>query len=349
MNTQVPTTRRYYIDWLRVVAILMIFLFHSGRFFDLEDWHIKNAHTYVGVEVWSSFLASWGMPFVFLISGASMFYALGKRRPGEFVKDRSLRLLVPLLVGIFTHDALQVYLERISHGQFQGSFWAFLPHYFDGLYGFGGNFAWSGMHLWYLEMLFVFSMLCLPLLWWLRRGSGATLLCRISTWLARPGAIYLLALPLLPILILLDPTSVFGWRAWGGWSPTAHLLFFLYGFVLVADEAVSERVQQVRWISLAAGLILFFVLFVLIANTSMFDFETSRDPLFFGLFGLHAWCWILALWGFGRKYLSFGTPALWYANEAVLPFYIMHQTVLLGIGYFVVQTAIPDRAQVGCH
>ena len=73
---------------------------------------------------------------------------------GKFVKDKVLRLLVPLLVGDFTHASLQVYLERFTHGQFSGSYFQFLPHYFKGFYEGGnpasGNFALTGMHLWYL-------------------------------------------------------------------------------------------------------------------------------------------------------------------------------------------------------
>jgi len=121
---------------------------------------------------------------------------LGSRGAGKFLKDRTARLLVPLVVGIFTHAALQVYLERITHGEFRGSFIKFLPHYFDGLYAFGGNFAWMGLHLWYLGVLFVFSLICLPLLFWLKRGSGVRLLHRLGGFLARTGVIYFLALPI---------------------------------------------------------------------------------------------------------------------------------------------------------
>jgi glucan biosynthesis protein C len=72
------------------------------------------------------------------------------------------------------------------------------------------------------------------------------------------------------------------------------------------------------------------------------SFGTPRFSLLVGLRGLGSWCCILAILGFGRKHLDFSTPFVKYANEAVLPFYILHQTVLLGVGYFVVQWAIPD-------
>jgi peptidoglycan/LPS O-acetylase OafA/YrhL len=342
MATPGMRSRSYFIDWLRVVAILAIFLFHSVRFFTFEDWHVSNAQRYLAAEVLMRFLASWGMPLIFVISGASTFYALERRGPGRFLRDRVLRLLVPLVIGVFTYSAWQVYLERITRGQFQGSFWAFLPHYFDGLYGFGGNFAWMGLHLWYLEMLFVFSLLCLPLLWWLERGTGARLMIRACRFLAKPGTVCLLAPPAMFAATAFDPATSIGTRAWGGWNLPAHLLFFLSGFVLVANEDLQQRIQRMRWLSLAAGALLVGILAALMLARGDPPYGTGAFILIGALLGVNAWCWILAIWGFAREHLSAGMPALGYANEGVLPFYILHQPVLLSIGYFVVPWSIPD-------
>jgi glucan biosynthesis protein C len=347
MTSQATPTRRYAIDWIRVLAILTVFLFHSTRFFDSADWHVKNATAYLGADVWIMFLAHWMMPLIFVISGLSTFYALGGRGAGKFVKDRALRLLVPLVAGIFTHVALQVYLERVTHGQFRGSFFAFLPHYFDGMYGFGGNFAWMGLHLWYLEMLFLFSLVCLPLLVWLKRGSGARALHGLGEFLARPGAIYLLALPIMLALATPDPEAPWAARLWGGWSLVTCLMFFLYGFVLAAHEGVGQAIQRRRWISLAAGVVLFGSLAVLVLNGGAPEYGQPRYTLGFAMFGLSAWCWILAILGFGLKHLTANTPFLGYANQAVLPFYVLHQTVLLSVGYFVVRMPLPDPLKLG--
>ncbi len=347
MSTHKTSTRRYDIDWLRVLAVLTVFIFHSTRFFDTYGWHVKNPNTYPGVDAWTTFLALWMMPLIFAISGASTFFALGSRGAGKFLKERAARLLVPLAVGAFTHVALQVYLERLTHGEFRGSFFAFVPHYFDGLYALGGNFAWMGLHLWYLEILFVFSLICLPLLLWLRRGSGARLLHRLGEFVTLPGAIYLLALPIVLLLIGLDPETPLGARPWGGWSLLPHLFFFLYGFLIISHRGLQERIRRQRWISLVAGLLLFVTFIVLKTFGGDPAFGTPRYDLLFSVFGLSAWCWIIAMWGFGRQHLNFSTPSLSYANQAVLPFYVMHQTVLLVVGYFVVGWAIPDLLKLG--
>jgi glucan biosynthesis protein C len=315
--------RRYDIDWLRVLAILSIFVYHSTRFFNNEDWHVKNPFTYHLVDVWNAFASDWLMPLIFVISGASLFYAAAKGGVGSFIKDKVLRLLVPLVVGVFTHCALQVYLERITHHQFDGSFFQFLPHYFEGIYGFGGNFAITGMHLWYLLVLFVFSLVCLPLLLLLRSRLGSQALGKLTDLLAIPGVVYLLV-GVIVYLNHLDPNTLLGFDKFS-FNLAVYLAFLLFGYMIMASEKLQQSIQRLRWISLLGTVII----------TVMLVLGDNHDDLM-------AWFFSLTVFGFGMKHLNFSKPFLKYANEAVLPFYILHQTVLLCVGYFVVQWAIPD-------
>jgi len=316
--------RRYDIDWLRVLAILAVFVFHSTRFFDLGDWHVKNPATYSAVQVWIEFASSWLMPFVFVISGASLFYAVGKSGAGQFIKDKVLRLLVPLVVGVFTHVALQVYLDRITHLQFSGSFFDFLPHYFEGIYGFGGNFAFHGMHLWYLLVLFVFSIVLLPLFLLLKSKMGSRVLAKLMDLVALPGLVYVLALIILLSWKLIDHNSLLGFDKFD-WNLGVYMSFFLFGFAIMASERLQQSIQRLRWISLLGAI----TMTVILIRGELHD-------------DLIAWFSILTFLGFGMKHLNVNTPFLKYANEAVLPFYILHQTVLLCVGYFVVRWAILD-------
>ena len=343
MNTpKLNSQRRYDLDWLRVSAIAAVFVFHSGRFFDTNGWHVKNPATYFGMQVWTTFLANWLMPLIFVISGASLYYALGSRGARKFFEDKVKRLFVPLVVGIFTHVILGVYLERITNHQFTGSLFEFIPHYFQGWYGFGGNFAWMGLHLWYLLVLFVYSLLFYPLFSWLRAGLGKRPLEVFSGFLALPGAMYLLGLPVAILLVVLNPREFTGMRDFGGWPLIVYVLFFLYGFIIVSHDGLQMRIQQFRWVSLAAGILCISSLLVLWASQGDPAFGSSRYLQVFGIYGLSSWCWILAFFGFGFRHFTQNKPILAYASEAVLPFYILHQTILLSVGYYVTRWAIPD-------
>ncbi len=338
--------RRFELDWLRVLAVLLVFVAHCARFFDTAGWHVKNSTTYPALETGAGLVVTWLMPLLFLVSGASTFFAL-RKGPARFVKDRTLRLLVPLVVGIFSHIILCVYLERRTQYAFRGSFFDFLPHYFDGLYLFGGNFAWMGLHLWYLEVLFVYSIVCLPLFHWLLAGSGRRLMARLGDFLALPGAVYLLAVPGTLLMPFLDPANVFLSRDWGGWSLPAYLFFFAGGLVIYSHQGVQDRIRRQRWLSLAAGLLLLVVVAVLTGGSGEERFGTQEYALTTMIHSLSSWCLVLGILGLGMQRLTVYRPFLGYAGEAVLPFYILHQSVILGVGYFVVQWDIPDLAKFG--
>jgi glucans biosynthesis protein C len=330
--------RLYYLDWLRVLGILAVFVYHSTRFFNMEDWLVKNPTWYPWVEVWNRFATAWLMPLMFVVSGASLFYAVGKgeggiKGAGTFVKDKVLRLLVPWLAFILTHQALQIYLQRSSHGQLSGSFFQYLPQYYT------SNFDLYGEHLWYLWVLFLFSILLYPLMRWLT-GRGRAVLSKLGNWLALPGAVYALALPAILLAVLIDYQSMDLKNA--GWIFIVYLWLTLAGFLVVSHDRLQASIQRLRWLSLPIGLILVGCSIFLLTLEAGPAFGTWGYALGWGVRALGSWCCVLAAMGFGMKYLNFSTPVLSYANEAVLPFYILHQTVLLSVGYFVVQWPIPD-------
>jgi peptidoglycan/LPS O-acetylase OafA/YrhL len=343
MTTNTTLQRRYDLDWLRVILIGFVFIFHSGRFFDTGGWHVKNAETFFSVQVWTTFLANWMMPAIFVVSGASLFFAM-KGSNGKFIKDKVLRLLVPLVVGAFTHVAVQVYLERVTHHQFVGTFFEFLPQYFNGPYGFGGNFAWMGLHLWYLLVLFVFSIVLLPLFRWLK-GRGANALNKFGNVLALPLVIYTLAIPIAFLMVNLDPRTTLGMREMGGWPLPIYMLFFIYGFVVISHAGLQERIKQQRWLSLGLGVAGIAALFALWGAQGDPYFGSTRYAQVFTIFGISSWCWVLAIFGFGMKHLTRNSKYLAPLNEAVLPFYVLHQSILIVVGYVVVQWDIPALAK----
>ena len=188
--------RLFYLDWLRVIAMGCIFLYHNQRVYDFGDWHIKNAVLSHPSTAYVEFFNVWMMPLFFVLASAAIYHSLRARTPGQFVKERFLRLAVPWLgLGMFVFGPVQVYVERLSHGDFSGTFVQFIPHYFDGFYGVNGNFAWMGLHLWFLMMLFLFIIITLPFL--LPHGSeGRSLLSRLSPLFLRTPVLLLMFIPL---------------------------------------------------------------------------------------------------------------------------------------------------------
>jgi glucan biosynthesis protein C len=333
--------RRYDLDWLRVLAILAVFFYHCSRFFDGGWWHVKNSTTSALVDTLKAIFDLWGMPLLFLISGASIYFAL---RPGgavRFLRDRVWRLLVPLAFGILVLAPPQVYLTRLTHGEFQGSFLEFLPLYFQDWRIWDGNFAWSGVHLWYLEDLFLFTLVLLPLFAALKSQSGRQLTQSLGRVSVRPGAIFLWVLPLALLLILVDP---FGILRPGFSEDITRLLvfppFLVYGFLVFSNGCIQQVIIGQRRIALALASALTLAM-PSISNLRGLDSNFLLFALVMALAGLLIWSSLLAILGYGMRYLTANHRLLSYANEAVLPFYVLHQPVILLVGYFVIQLAMP--------
>ncbi len=324
--------RQYYLDWIRVGTILLVFFFHCGRFFDYSDWHVKNATLSPAINFFIFSLVEWIMPMFFFISGASTWFALGAKSNAAFITDRTKRILIPLLLGIFILSPHQVYLERLTHHQFSGSFINFMPHYFSGWYAFGGNFAWMGLHLWYLLLLFVFSLLTLPLFRMIKRRPSL----KVNLGLYLAGAIFLLALP----GSLLIPRGFIGMRVWGGWNILEHLFLFMLGYYTCSRKGIIQYFSTCRYAFLAACIALTSVNLYFFVYPVHVDFGSSLYLIGMVLRAMVCLSWIFTIVGFAARYLNYTNSKLKYGNEAVLPFYILHQPVIVLIGYFVVQWPI---------
>jgi hypothetical protein len=340
--------RRYDFDWLKVLATLAVFLFHCARFFDLGGWHVKNAQLSVGMQGLVNVLVQWLMPLFFVLSGASIYLALKKRSNCQFLLERCTRLLIPLCFGILVLVPPQVYIERLGDRaqgvaawtgmpKFAGSFWQFYPHYFQGWYGFGGNFAWMGLHLWYLLVLFLFSLLLLPLFRFLNTASGQTILARFvsgcQTLGQVPGLVFLMpSVPLMVLEITLDPRTV-GTQALGGWNVLSYLVWLVYGYIMVAIGQIERSLHRYGFIGL----------FLAISTTIVLllghNVPIANDPIISAMMrslrAFNSWCWIVALLRLGNQYLSFNHPFLRYASQAAFPFYVLHQTIIVIFGFVI--------------
>ncbi len=342
--TSLENTRRYDIDYLRVIAIVLVLYFHTAMIFTAEwDYHIKNPET---SNIWlefNFFLSRFRMPLLFFISGAGSFFALRKRTGGTYVKERFTRLIIPLLFGMLVIVPPQIYIERIVQGVEYASFWEFYPSTFEGVPYPEGNFSWH--HLWFILYLFFYSLLAAPLFVRLQRtpqGDSST-----ESWMRNNPltSVFLLIVP----TIFIELSLVFRFPVThnlihDGYAFPYFFTFFVVGYVMtryrfLTDALVKHRKDLLKWAILAIILINYFrwnqlepSVFVKGAWWEMYFKYTHRV-----LYPVNAWLWVFAALGYGGAYLN--RPSAWLkrANRGIYPFYIIHQTVIILIGYYVIQ------------
>ena len=340
--------RRYDLDWLRTIAMLAVFVFHCTRFFDTEGWHVKDAHQseflFVAIR---ALLWPWMMELFFLLSGAGSWYALESRTAASYLLERVKRLLIPLYtVGLFVLLPPQFYLELATNSGFNGTFGDLMRRYYAGLSlpritrlpSTLLPIPFSG-HLWFLQYLFLISLLTLPLLLYLKSRSGRRRIEGLARWCDRPAGIFLFLIPLaLPLIGLRGLFKV--QRGWADffWYAT----YFVIGYIMAADKRFTRAFARHRWPCLALWIVAFF------GGVGSFVAALRYDPmpgnetysltyiLFQVISTIASWSAVVFVLGLGARRLNFNHKMLTYGNEAVLPFYLFHQTIILIVGYFVV-------------
>jgi len=332
-------TRRHELDWLRVLAVLLLIYFHSARIFDFGDFYVKNGQLSKGFEAFVTFVDIWFMPLFFFIAGAASFYALGKRSGKQYVGERAKRLMVPFVFGTLVLAAPQVYcvlLQQPGYSQNYLQYYGYIfttPYLTEVTAGSVGPakiiaFTLEPAHLWFILYLFIFSLICLPLFLRLRGEKGAGFRDRVASFLRRRGAIFLFAIPIFLYNVLpIDDDTIYR---------LFHIYPFFLGFLFYCDDRFGHIIDEYLKPALILALS-FSAAFLAIFWTVGFD---SQQVLWDGvlldvLYSFSTWFWLLALVGLGRKYLRFRNGFLDYANRGSYPFYILHQTVIVLLGYAI--------------
>lgn len=341
--------RQYGLDWVRVLAFSLLLFYHTGMFFVTWDFHLKNPETSPYTELWMLFLNQWRLSLLFFISGAGVWFALGRRSGGQFAKERTLRLFLPLVFGMLVVVPPQIYVERLANHQFSGSYWDWYPSVFALVpYPEGGSLSWH--HLWFVVYLFCYSLLALPICTFLQTARGRHWLAKFTGFITQGTRLYWLCFPGWLSLIWLEPSFETNHGLVADWhSHATYFSIFLLGFVLLSSPQVLDFLQQRRKVSLWLGVLLVTAMYVFFwfPNREVPGFgwmpRTDQAPAYDWAFwtyrslkALNSWCWILAICGYALHYLNFTNRFLRYANEAVYPFYILHQSVMLPLGYWVI-------------
>ncbi|SFE90799.1 acyltransferase family protein [Sunxiuqinia elliptica] len=332
-QTNQKQTRQYDIDWLRILLIGSVFLYHIGMIFNSWDWHIKNDVTYGSQSaLWyvMTLLGCWRMPLLILISGAGTYFALGRRTSWQFLKERFKRLFIPLVVGIFGLVPIQVYLEKSAEYQSLAEFYL---HMFDGVYP-EGNFSWH--HLWFIAYLFFIAVLISPFLKFLRSNRANAFYITLEHLAMRRMGANIFLVPIVASQLLLRPYFPENTHALlDDWAALAYYgLFFLSGFLLIKNRRLNDRLRELKYGYLTEAIVASGCLFLI--PDSIESVLLSKAVLLV-CEAVVAWSWALTALGFARQYLNCDNRFRRIANEAIYPFYLLHQPVIVMVAYEVVQ------------
>ena len=320
--------------------MLVVFAIHAAEPFNPWDsWHVVSPERSRLFGEIVFFPAPWIMPLFMVLAGEAAWRAL-ERQPGrEYVRDRLLRIGLPLVAGILVLVPPQVYLERRLRGEFDGSFLAFYPHFFDGIYP-QGNLSWH--HLWFLAFLLAFAVVTVPLFEWLRGPRGRAVLDRVGAlcdargglaWLLLPAVAFRVAVPLL----LPVPAIAYDWS-----NRVLLLPAFVAGFVLAGEPRVRSAVDRHWRAALGVALVLSAALcgWAWPGNvlTRLPHPRSAAGVLLWSAYACAAAAWVVALLGGARRYLARPSGALARASEMAYPFYVLHHGFIVAVAYAVVSS-----------
>lgn len=333
------TSRRHDLDWLRFIAIVILLFFHTGMLFNRWDWHIKNNEISDSFRYWMTWLHFWRMPLLLFISGAGTYMALGKRTSSQFAGERFSRLFIPLVFGMFVIVPPQIYYEHIA--KFDG-YWDFYKTVFEFKPYPEGSFSWH--HLWFIMYLLLYSLIAIPLLIFLRSPASASFKKKIMNILSRPAGILFVPSTLLLITqIILRPyfpeethALIDDWAYF-----TFYICFFLFGMICYSNPLLWESIGINRkhlLVSTVAMLIPFYIFYFHLLELIQLPWSIDTIETSFDVTAIFvSWFTVITVIAFGQHYFNKPHPWLSIINEGLYPFYILHQTVIIFIGYYICQ------------
>lgn len=340
--------RHYGMDWLRIGAFALLILYHIGMFFVPWGWHVKTAQPLDWVEFPMLATNAWRLPLLFAVSGFATAAVLGKSTGmGSFLRDRTARLIVPTLFAAVLIIPPQPWIELVTQHGYAGSFWHFWTEDYFRFGTLDGIVLPTWQHLWFVVYLWAYTLVLVAILALTPGAARASFARFADDLLSGPGLL------LVPLAWLAVHMAISGARAEpthaliGDW--TAHRMFFpafAFGFFLAdaprtwASIRRSWRVAGVLAIlgyAVVAGILLAWVTGAIPATDLRLPFATGRL--------LMGWCAIVALIGLADRFWNRDHPWRRMLTEAVFPFYIIHQTIIVVLGWYLLRLALPPAIE----
>ena len=345
MQSASGVTRHYGMDWLRIGAFALLIFYHIGMFYVPWVWHVKAPQIAERATIAMLFTNGWRLSLLFLVSGYASAAMLAKRPSLRgFAVSRSARLLVPLAFGMAVIVPPQPWIQLVGqHGYVHGFAHFWTQDYFR----FGsikGITLPTWQHLWFVAYLFVYSLV-LALVLSLPKAIGSFASAGFDRMFARPALLLLLPIGWICLRSFL---------LWPGVEDThglfddaaAHWIYFpafLFGFGMQNSALLWDAIRK----SWKVALVIALGGYAIIAGLEwVYPGETpaprSLVELFITARAVNAWCMIVALLGIADRFLNRDHPWRPTLNEAIFPFYIVHQTLIVVVGWWVVYAGLPN-------
>jgi glucan biosynthesis protein C len=296
-----PIIRRYDIDWLRVIAIGLLLVYHVAIGF--QPWgimigFIANDKPWTSLWLPMAMLNVWRIPFLFFVSGMGVYFSMQQRNWKQLLQERAIRILLPFVFGMFCIFPLSVLI------------WQYY-------YKWDLRYSFNPGHLWFLGNIFVYVLVLAPVFFYLKRNEDGKIVAAIKRMLSSPlGLLPVVAFFIAEVMIVKpNPYELYA-MTWHGFF--VGLLAFFFGFCFVLSGTVFwQMIVKWRWMFVLSAATLFAL--------RLFVFE-MRSPGY--LLVLESDCWIFSVFAFGNKYLNHPGKALNYLSQAVYPVYIVHMIFL---------------------
>jgi glucan biosynthesis protein C len=346
------TDRRYDLDWLRIIAFGLLILYHCGMFYVTWDWHVKSSRASDAIEPLMMLTSPWRLTLLFLISGAATRFMADKMSAWKLTGSRMGRLWPPLLLAVFVIVPPQSYYEIVEAIQAlppaqAAQYPLALENFYVKYVTASGNWCDADgclttptyNHAWFVAYLILYTLALVPLLPLLRRipKAAGVLIAGpffiITPWLVMAG----LRITLLPI---------FGESHDFREDWYLHALYFgvfLFGFAIAKHQPFFDRCTQLRWTALAIALISWAALIVYFnLHPEGVDPPDWLRAIMRGVRELDAWCAIVAAIGFAHRHLKGADgPMRRMLTQAIFPFYLIHQTIIVVAGHHLDELRLP--------
>ncbi|MGR4001174.1 MAG: acyltransferase family protein [Alphaproteobacteria bacterium] len=301
--------RRYDIDWLRVISIGLLLIYHIAIVFQpwaLEYSFIRSDESLEWLWILMAIFNVWRIPLLFVVSGMGVYFAIGRRSWRGLAIERARRILLPFLFGVFFIVPLHYFIFQFYYGEAL----TYIP---------------DMGHLWFLGNIFIYAIFLSPLLFYCRGRSGGRFLTMMRLWLTSRWGIYLLVVPFVleGFFVVSGSYEDYAYTAHGFWLGAVA---FLIGACVIALGSPFYIILRERWrLHFGVAFILYLVRLLI--------FELEGVPVI--LVSLESVLWIFSLLGFGYARLNCPSSALFYLRGAAYPVYIIHMLFLYLASYFI--------------